>query len=94
MSCPAAADGCRDRIDSAPEVEEFEQIFAVLGMTIDPFRDRDGGTVVMVTHDPVGASYADRVLLLADGRVADDRPAAGVEEIAERLGRPAGIVPC
>ena len=50
--------------------------------------DRDGGTVVMVTHDPVAASYADRVLLLADGRVADDLPAAGAGAIAERLGRP------
>lgn len=28
-----------------------------------------GQTVVMVTHDPVAASYSDRVLLLADGRV-------------------------
>ena len=39
----------------------------------------------MVTHDPVAASYADRVLLLADGRVADDLPAAGADAIAERL---------
>ncbi|MEZ0166881.1 ABC transporter ATP-binding protein [Kineococcus sp. LSe6-4] len=29
-----------------------------------------GQTVVMVTHDPVAASYADRVVLLADGRIA------------------------
>ncbi|MER5938251.1 ABC transporter ATP-binding protein [Streptomyces sp. NPDC001928] len=31
-----------------------------------------GQTVVMVTHDPQAASYADRVLVLADGRVVDD----------------------
>jgi putative ABC transport system ATP-binding protein len=31
-----------------------------------------GQTVVMVTHDPVAAAYADRVVLLADGRVAGD----------------------
>ncbi|MFD4292995.1 ABC transporter ATP-binding protein [Rhodococcus sp. NPDC058505] len=31
-----------------------------------------GQTVVMVTHDPVAASYADRVVLLADGRVAGE----------------------
>lgn len=30
----------------------------------------DGQTVVMVTHDPVAASYADQVLLLSDGRIA------------------------
>jgi putative ABC transport system ATP-binding protein len=34
---------------------------------------RNGGqTVVMVTHDPVAASYADRVLFLADGRIVDE----------------------
>ncbi|MGW0227775.1 ABC transporter ATP-binding protein [Actinopolymorpha singaporensis] len=38
-----------------------------------------GQTVVMVTHDPVAASYADRVVLVADGRVVGeiDRPSAG-----------------
>ena len=34
---------------------------------------RNGGqTVVMVTHDPVAASYADRVLFLTDGRIVDE----------------------
>ena len=31
-----------------------------------------GQTIVMVTHDPVAASYADRVVFLADGRIVDD----------------------
>ena len=31
-----------------------------------------GQTVVMVTHDPLAASYADRVVLLADGRLAGE----------------------
>jgi putative ABC transport system ATP-binding protein len=31
-----------------------------------------GQTIVMVTHDPVAASFADRVVLLADGRVAGE----------------------
>ncbi len=31
-----------------------------------------GQTVVMVTHDPVAASYSDRVVLLADGRLAGE----------------------
>lgn len=30
-----------------------------------------GQTIVMVTHDPVAASYADRVVFLADGRITD-----------------------
>jgi putative ABC transport system ATP-binding protein len=31
-----------------------------------------GQTIVMVTHDPVAASYADRAVFLADGRIIDD----------------------
>jgi putative ABC transport system ATP-binding protein len=57
---------------------------AVLGL----FRqlvDTLGQTVVMVTHDPVAAAFADRVLFLADGRIVDqlDRPTA--EAVAERM---------
>ncbi|HVU91618.1 MAG TPA: ABC transporter ATP-binding protein [Jatrophihabitans sp.] len=52
--------------------------------------DDAGRTVVMVTHDPVAASYADRVVLLADGRVVDDVPAPGVTAIADRLVRLGG----
>jgi putative ABC transport system ATP-binding protein len=37
-----------------------------------------GQTIVMVTHDPIAASYADRALLLSDGRIVDelDKPTA------------------
>ena len=47
--------------------------------------DGIGQTVVMVTHDPRAAAYADRVLYLADGRIvaADEAPTA--EAIAERM---------
>jgi putative ABC transport system ATP-binding protein len=31
-----------------------------------------GRTIIMVTHDPTAAAYADRVVLLADGRIAGD----------------------
>ncbi|MEV0941090.1 ABC transporter ATP-binding protein [Micromonospora wenchangensis] len=47
--------------------------------------DEHGLTVVMVTHDPVAASYADRVLVLADGRIVADLPRSGAARIAERL---------
>ena len=44
-----------------------------------------GQTVVMVTHDPAAAACADRVLLLADGRLVDELPGtAGAEAIAAR----------
>ena len=34
--------------------------------------DELGQTIVMVTHDPVAAGYADAVVFLADGRIVDD----------------------
>ncbi|MEU0576572.1 ABC transporter ATP-binding protein [Streptomyces griseoincarnatus] len=50
--------------------------------------DAYGQTVVMVTHDPVAASYADRVLILADGRIVRDMERSGAERIAEQLALP------
>jgi putative ABC transport system ATP-binding protein len=47
--------------------------------------DADGRTVVMVTHDPAAAAYADRVLLLADGRLAGTLEAPSADEVAEHL---------
>ncbi|MFB7375165.1 ABC transporter ATP-binding protein [Streptomyces sp. NPDC056222] len=44
-----------------------------------------GATVVMVTHDPVAAAYADRVLFLADGAIADTLPRSSPERIADRM---------
>jgi putative ABC transport system ATP-binding protein len=44
-----------------------------------------GRTVVMVTHDPVAAAYADSVLFLADGRLAGALSAPTAEAVAERL---------
>lgn len=53
--------------------------------------DETAQTVLMVTHDPVAASFADTVLFLADGRVVDraDAPtAARVAELMTGLGAP------
>ena len=47
--------------------------------------DVDGHTVVMVTHDPVAAAHADRVVLIADGRIAGTLEAPDADEVAERL---------
>jgi putative ABC transport system ATP-binding protein len=46
-----------------------------------------GQTVVMVTHDPLAASYADRVVFLADGRVIDELAHPTVDAVAERMHR-------
>jgi putative ABC transport system ATP-binding protein len=44
-----------------------------------------GATVVMVTHDPVAAAWADRVLFLADGVFADALDQGSAEQIAARM---------
>jgi putative ABC transport system ATP-binding protein len=44
-----------------------------------------GQTVVMVTHDPVAASYADSVLFLADGRIEGRLDAPTADAAAERM---------
>ena len=47
--------------------------------------DTLGQTVVMVTHDPRAAAYADRVLFLADGAVAAADEAPTADAVAERM---------
>jgi putative ABC transport system ATP-binding protein len=44
-----------------------------------------GQTVVMVTHDPVAASYADHVVFLADGRIVGDLPHPTPERVLDRM---------
>lgn len=44
-----------------------------------------GQSVVMVTHDPVAAANADRILFLADGRVVADRPAMDAAAISTTM---------
>jgi putative ABC transport system ATP-binding protein len=44
-----------------------------------------GQTIVMVTHDPVAASYADRVVFLADGRVVDEMADPTPQRILDRM---------
>jgi putative ABC transport system ATP-binding protein len=44
-----------------------------------------GQTIVMVTHDPVAASYADNVLFLVDGEIVAQLAAPAVEDVAGKL---------
>ena len=51
--------------------------------------DEMSQTIVMVTHDATAASYADRIVFLADGRIVDEMghpTAAGVLERMRKLG--------
>ena len=46
-----------------------------------------GQTIVMVTHDPNAASYADRVIFLADGKVVDEIDEPTAERVLDRMKR-------
>jgi putative ABC transport system ATP-binding protein len=39
----------------------------------------------MVTHDPVAASYAQRVVFLADGRIVDEMTEPTAERVLDRM---------
>ncbi|MDX2933116.1 ABC transporter ATP-binding protein [Streptomyces ipomoeae] len=58
----------------------------VLGFLRNSVRDL-GQTVVMVTHDPVAAAYADRVVFLADGRIVDEMHAPTADSVLDRMKR-------
>ena len=78
------ADEPTGALDSARAAE----VLMLLGESVREF----GQTVVMVTHDPVAAAYADRVLFLADGRIVDEMRAPRAAGVAARMAqfRPAG----
>ena len=42
-------------------------------------------TIVMVTHDPVAAGYADRIVFLADGRIVDEMQEPTAERVLDKL---------
>jgi len=44
-----------------------------------------GQTIVMVTHDPVAASYADRAVFLSDGRIVDEIDHPTADSVFDRL---------
>jgi putative ABC transport system ATP-binding protein len=47
--------------------------------------DDYGQTIIMVTHDANAASYADRLVVLADGRIVSDGPAGDAEAVLELM---------
>jgi putative ABC transport system ATP-binding protein len=49
--------------------------------------DETGQTIVMVTHDPHAASYANRVLFLADGQITDTMEAPTADKVLDRMKR-------
>ncbi|MGN9843929.1 ABC transporter ATP-binding protein [Nonomuraea sp. H19] len=72
-----------DEPTGALDTMTARDVLKLLREVVDTLRQ----TVVMVTHDPVAASYADSVLFLADGRIVDAMSAPSAEKIAERMTR-------
>ncbi|GAA2608678.1 ABC transporter ATP-binding protein [Actinomadura fulvescens] len=72
-----------DEPTGALDTMTARDVLTLLRETVDTL----GQTVVMVTHDPVAASYADTVLFLADGRVVDSMTAPAAGAVAERMTR-------
>jgi putative ABC transport system ATP-binding protein len=58
-----------------------EEVLELLRTAVDEF----GQTVVMVTHDPEAASYADRLVVLRDGLVVHHGDAGSAEEVIELM---------
>jgi putative ABC transport system ATP-binding protein len=71
------ADEPTGNLDSASSAE-------VLGLLRASVREL-GQTVIMVTHDPVAASYADRVIFLADGRLHSELLAPTPQSVLDHL---------
>ena len=62
-----------------------EDVMGLLRRAVDDF----GQTVVMVTHDPVAAAHADRLITLEDGKIAGDGAPGSADDVIElqkRLG--------
>jgi putative ABC transport system ATP-binding protein len=70
-----------DEPTGALDTMTAREVLVLLRETVDTM----GQTIVMVTHDPVAASYADTVLFLADGRIADTMNAPTAAGVADRM---------
>ena len=73
------ADEPTGNLDSTSSAE----VLAFLRRSVDEFSQ----TIVMVTHDPVAASYTDRVVFLADGRIVDEIRNPDRDAILEAMAR-------
>ncbi len=62
------------------------EILAFMRRAVEDF----GQTVVMVTHDPVAATYASRILFLSDGLIVDELLNPDRDSVLARMGRLSG----
>jgi putative ABC transport system ATP-binding protein len=57
------------------------EVMDLLRRSVDEF----GQTVIMVTHDAGAAAYADRIVVLADGRIVHDGPSGSADEVLDLM---------
>ncbi|GAB3392534.1 hypothetical protein GCM10027452_39380 [Micromonospora halotolerans] len=70
-----------DEPTGALDLGAGREVLALLREAVDDLRT----AVVMVTHDPAAAAWADRVVFLADGRVVSELAQPTVETVAARM---------
>jgi putative ABC transport system ATP-binding protein len=63
------------------DTESSQEVLGMLRRAVDEL----GQTVVMVTHDPIAASNADRVVVLVDGKVVRDEKAETPEAVLDLM---------
>jgi putative ABC transport system ATP-binding protein len=71
------ADEPTGNLDSRASAE----VLGFLRRSVDEF----GQTIVMVTHDPVAAGHADRVIFLGDGQVVDEMAKPTAKRVLDRM---------
>jgi putative ABC transport system ATP-binding protein len=57
------------------------EVMNLLRRSVDEF----GQTVIMVTHDAGAAAYADRIVVLADGRIVHDGDAGSADDVLDLM---------
>jgi putative ABC transport system ATP-binding protein len=57
------------------------EVLSFMQKAVDEF----GQTIVMVTHDPVAATYADRIVFLQDGTIVDEMHEPSVDKVLDKI---------
>ncbi|CCH80274.1 ABC transporter, ATP-binding protein [Nostocoides japonicum T1-X7] len=63
------------------DTRSSREVLSLMRTAADEYRQ----TILMVTHDPVAASYADRIIVIADGRIVGDHPGLAPAAIADLM---------
>jgi putative ABC transport system ATP-binding protein len=70
-----------DEPTGALDIQSGREVLALLRQAVDEFAT----AVVMVTHDPAAAAWADRAVILADGRVVADLPDPSADLVSREI---------